>query len=1823
MLPDILLSVLLFAAAGDKPPTSNRFTQTAAPALTQKAKTSDADDEARLIDELVKQVVSGTRPAKAGKPAPTTQPLAVKPKPATVEARLTGTTQPTTQRVVDRTLRQETLRPERNALRKRMDKGTLPIAGQNHLRIQSTQPVARTPRQIAAASPLAARPVPPTTQPAAHKLMKDEGEYIRLGQRILQSTDSKAVIKTSPTTQQTLDMLDQLPELSRFRGRVEIVPTGPETVTIQGDAEAVAALEGLIKALDESEVPVKLEVFQLKNARASQLAPVLNNLLTQAFRQAGRRPRPTDDVIVLSDARSNALLIGAVEERMVEIREIVEKLDSQPLIGPVTFKTFALQNVTANEAAAMLEKMIQRLQAQRGIPGEAITVIPDDRTNTLIVTAPEADLKQFDDMIKMLDVKPEFATAKMLHIPLTNASATALAQVINEMVNQKFSSKQGQALSEQIRRLKIKSKGDKELPELDLEKPIKVSAEPGTNSLLISSTEGNLKAMEEIVKLLDSVPTGEAVLVRIFPLKDGDATDIGKTLEQIFREGKLLPTGPGGKPIGTGTPVPNSVTGKAMVYNVGISADARTNILVVSGREEQLALAQEIVSYLDTPGVSCKWPAKLHKLEYADAQSMATQLQQMMTQRLQALQRLGTTTVDRERVLVLADLRSNSLIIMAKEDNYQEIVDLAKKLDTSRSIVGDIRLVPLDKTQANVIAPKIEQIWKQRIQMLSQGTTHRDMPVIETDERSNSLIIASSKDDFEAIKGLIKTLEDAPLAPIADIRIIKLENNEASVLAPVLQSLFKERMQMRQTPGARAIPSDQVAIYPDPVMNGLLVASSKENFETLTELIKKLDIEPLVDGTVRFFPLKFADATRVSEMLQKMFKEGLYKPGLSSSGQGGAAARSRDKVVLETDLRSNSLIVSASKENFSIIEKILQQVDVKDAPFLEGNVGIFKVKHADVVKLASMLQDVLKGAQQFRQRVGPEMPVTVISDDRSNTLIVSGSRDVLTQAESLVAKLDQPSDEPTREIKPYALIHASAAKAADILTDLFQEKRRGGTGGAQAAQGTAPFVRADETANVLIVAASQEDHKVVKSLIEHIDKKSEASQRMKIFPLEKAQAQDIQQVIQELYQQQRSTAGGTSSGRGAGPGISLSVDPSTNTLIVWAAPSEMEDISELVKQLDTANPREETRIRIFRLKQANSEDLAKVLNDILSGKGATRSSGRGSSSDSVLISYAQKNKETGEDAIKKLVRRNVQIVSEKVTNSLIVRASPDSLDMLEQLITSIDGIPPREVDTRVFHLVNADADQMVKVLEKLFKVGDQARRRSGGTGEEEQTVVTMAGAGLAAGLGGEGSPAGRQLLSFTPDTRTNSVIAAGTQEYLDIAEKLVRQLDEQEIEDRSNTVYRVKFSKADDLEKALKNHFKNISQLYKELGNEEAKLRQIEREVSVVADTKTNSLLVSASPRYEPQVMKMIAELDTPPPQVMIQVLMAEVTLDDSVEMGLEFAVQDLLYSETVVADPTRNGMPQSSKYDYVTGTDVGAAGAAGSLGGFTFTITGEDFNFLLRALQSEGRLEVLSRPSILAQDNEKAKISVGQQVPFVQNTNVYAGQTQTAVGYQDVGIILNVTPHINPDGFVNLEVSPEISSISESKVQITEGLNAPVFNKRQAETSVTIKDGETVVIGGLITTKEEQRENKVPILGDIPGLGLLFRATKHTKEKTELLVVLTPVVVRNEREAKDLSVKERDKIDLLPDEIRRSPLMEKLQEKPEEEPLAPRSKEKSQSRAEHGTEAKPLRTDYGPAKPQYGPAKPELISQSREPEPPIQKMVGPDSYEYYLQQRR
>jgi len=283
-------------------------------------------------------------------------------------------------------------------------------------------------------------------------------------------------------------------------------------------------------------------------------------------------------------------------------------------------------------------------------------------------------------------------------------------------------------------------------------------------------------------------------------------------------------------------------------------------------------------------------------------------------------------------------------------------------------------------------------------------------------------------------------------------------------------------------------------------------------------------------------------------------------------------------------------------------------------------------------------------------------------------------------------------------------------------------------------------------------------------------------------------------------------------------------------------------------------------------------------------------------------------------------------------------------------------------------------------------------------------------------------------------------------------------------------------------------------------------------------DEETGSLIVITDDATNQHIKTIISEMDKPVPQVLIKVLFLEVTHTKGLDLGAE-------------ASYTHGSQ------DEYRDTVKSVFGLASETRGGFYKILDEDLEVVIRAIADTSKLEVLSRPSILTRNNQTATITVGQEVPFIRNSRITdGGDTINTIEYEDIGIILNVTPFITADKLVEMEVVPEISTLTGETVPISNTINARVIAKRSAETRVVVENGRTVVIGGMMEDNVTETVNKIPILGDIPILGAAFRRTIKEKSKTELLIFLTPHVVENALELRDISLTERDKSELMPD---------------------------------------------------------------------------------------
>ena len=292
-------------------------------------------------------------------------------------------------------------------------------------------------------------------------------------------------------------------------------------------------------------------------------------------------------------------------------------------------------------------------------------------------------------------------------------------------------------------------------------------------------------------------------------------------------------------------------------------------------------------------------------------------------------------------------------------------------------------------------------------------------------------------------------------------------------------------------------------------------------------------------------------------------------------------------------------------------------------------------------------------------------------------------------------------------------------------------------------------------------------------------------------------------------------------------------------------------------------------------------------------------------------------------------------------------------------------------------------------------------------------------------------------------------------------------------------------------------------------------------EALITSDPQTRSLIVVTDEATNEDIKRVLKSLDRPKPQALINVVFLQVTHNNDLDLGVEGSIKHT---------------PDTGKTGTGT-TDFGAAAAQVLAGGGFYKYVSDDVNVLIRALAVAGKTEILSRPSILARNNQQATINIGQRIPIITGTtfNATTGTPNNQYQYQNIGIILRVTPFINPDNTVEMIVSPEISTLSDTKIDIGAGVKVSAIDNRSADTVVVVESGKTVVIGGLIANQKIERDSKVPLLGDIPLIGYAFKRKQKQDTKTELLILMTPTVLQHPKELAKATLKETQKLKMAP----------------------------------------------------------------------------------------
>ncbi len=468
-----------------------------------------------------------------------------------------------------------------------------------------------------------------------------------------------------------------------------------------------------------------------------------------------------------------------------------------------------------------------------------------------------------------------------------------------------------------------------------------------------------------------------------------------------------------------------------------------------------------------------------------------------------------------------------------------------------------------------------------------------------------------------------------------------------------------------------------------------------------------------------------------------------------------------------------------------------------------------------------------------------------------------------------------------------------------------------------------------------------------------------------------------------------------------------------------------------------------------------------------------------------------------------MISKSSVILAYQPTNMMIITDVYSNIRRLFKILNKID-VPGIGQEISVIPIEYADSTKMVSLLSTVFKPTRKPVK---------------------------GAPA--KAVTMVADERTNVIVLLANEVDTLRIKQLIAMLDKETPRGKGKIhVYYCENATAEELAKVLQDVPAQQAGAPKGKGGAPV----ISGKVRISADKATNSLIIMADQEDYIVLQEVIKKLDIPRSMVFIESLIMEVDLDTSLEIGIDWQAFGEVRDTNVGATFADTIQPDIDPGTGVPRNPFAGGFAAGLISGSTQIagITVSNISAIIKAVKTDDEFRILSTPQVLTTDNEEARITVGENRPYqTRSTTDPSGGTFESFEYRDVGKILKITPHVTQGRLVRMNLSLEVTNI-DLKSTLTTSSTLPVTQKRTVDTTVIVKDNQTVVIGGLIDDSTSINTTKVPILGDIPILGWLFRSTSQSNQKTNLYIFLTPRVIKSPAEADDVFFKKKGEMDTI-----------------------------------------------------------------------------------------
>lgn len=787
---------------------------------------------------------------------------------------------------------------------------------------------------------------------------------------------------------------------------------------------------------------------------------------------------------------------------------------------------------------------------------------------------------------------------------------------------------------------------------------------------------------------------------------------------------------------------------------------------------------------------------------------------------------------------------------------------------------------------------------------------------------------------------------------------------------------------------------------------------------------------------------------------------------------------------------------------------------------------------------------------------GIKNPVKIIRDPESGIVRLIGDPEDIAIIERAVLDINKQTKAVQPEVERIMLKNLQSEQIAELVQSLYDE------GGYEVSSGP---VRVSPLAspNALIVVGQKDAIAAVQKIVNSMDGgpaavDTDGPSGFKAFRLKYISAADAALRLNTYFGQEAQGAGDNTL-----PSDPVTVIPDfrSNTVVVRGSETLIKQAMDFIETIDVIDGNAVNEVKVIPLRNTVAADMAIVIQDAINGQ--QQNAGQGANPNAQNQNLAQNtqtdiNTSTLRSALLSLtdgtgreiigaIMFDVRVTADSSSNSLVVTGPKESLPLIEALVYQLDRLPNAETLIKVFEIVNGDAQTLLDMLEALFGTDDTGQNQ-GGTSLNSLPLQAAA------------ASDGQTLVSlrFSADLRTNTIIASGPAGDLQVVEDLLNRLDTQD-DLGGAQVYRLSNAPALDVADAITTWLDGLNDLASNDPRINNGVSSSNRGIVVVPEVVSNSLLVTARPEYQAEVERIIRALDRRPPMVKVKCLIAEVDLTTLEEFGVEVGVQDsLLFDRGTLVDAATGAITGGIGFPFNTQTipnldSAGRESFAGQglsnlgvgrintdlgYGGLVLSAGNESVNVLLRALKDRQAVRVLSKPQLMTIENLQGRVSIGAEVPRI------AGSTQNGVGnvtqdieFVDVGVILEVTPRVSPDGMIVMAVNVQKSAVGPDATGITIGFDngqpiiSPQIIETEAQTTLMARSGQTVVFSGLIQEDKTHVERGAPILSDLPVIGPLFKFESDEAVRSELLIVMTPYLITDDGDIEASNYEEMDRI--------------------------------------------------------------------------------------------